>query len=323
MAEQMALLTSVGDPAPLMALGTAACAIWFECGEFGEMLRWSQTVIDLAGGDPAKGSGFGIGSPLAMALTWRGVSRWWLGRPGWRQDLHDAVEMARCCNPTTLALAVTWSYSFAIYYGVLGADDSALGPMTETLQIAEASSNDVALSMAKFAMGAALLSRETAADRRSGVELMARTRDMWLRMQIVQQDVPITELWMARENARRGDRDGALPVMRRIVSGLQRAERLGYGVWATGVLVETLLERHAEGDVAEAEATVDWLANLRPDEDSAIRDIMLLQLRAQVALARSDDAAYRTLVGDYRAMAETLGFEGHIARAEAMNGIGR
>jgi hypothetical protein len=63
----------------------------------------SQTVIDLADGDPAKGAGFGVGSPLAIASAWRGTARWWLGRPGWRQDLHDAVAMARRSNPETLA----------------------------------------------------------------------------------------------------------------------------------------------------------------------------------------------------------------------------
>ena len=93
--EQMALLESIGDPTLTMGLAFIAFANWCDAGEFGELLRWSQTVIDLAAGDPAKGAGFGVGSPLAIALAWRGVARWWLGRPGWRQDLHDAVAMAR------------------------------------------------------------------------------------------------------------------------------------------------------------------------------------------------------------------------------------
>ena len=101
--EQMALLESIGDPTPIMALAFIGFTNWFDAGEFGELLRWSQTVVDLAAGDPAKGAGFGIGSPLAVALTWRGVARWWLGRPGWRQDLDEAVAMARNSDPTTLA----------------------------------------------------------------------------------------------------------------------------------------------------------------------------------------------------------------------------
>ena len=100
--EQMALLDSIGDPTLTMALAVVAFANWSDAGEFGQILRWSQTVIDLARGDPAKGAGFGVGSPLAFAVACRGVARWWLGRPGWRQDLHDAVAMARHSDPNNL-----------------------------------------------------------------------------------------------------------------------------------------------------------------------------------------------------------------------------
>ena len=54
------------------------------------------------------------------------------------------------------------------------------------------------------------------------------------------------------------------------------------------------------------------------DDGSAIREITLLRLRALLARARGDDVAYRDLVSRYRAMAESLGFEGHIAWAGAM-----
>ena len=101
--EQMALLESIGDPTLTMGLAFIAFTNWFDVGEFGEILRWSQTVIDLAAGDPAKGAGFGLGSPLAVAVAFRGIARWWLGRPGWRQDLDDAVAMARNSDPATLA----------------------------------------------------------------------------------------------------------------------------------------------------------------------------------------------------------------------------
>ena len=137
--EQMALLESIGDPTLTMGLAFVAFANWFDVGEFGEILRWSQTVIDLAGGDPAKGAGFGMGSPLAVALAFRGVARWWLGRPGWRQDLHDAVAMARHSDPTTLAVVVAWTYGLAMHYGVLRADDSAVRASEEAVQTAQRS----------------------------------------------------------------------------------------------------------------------------------------------------------------------------------------
>jgi len=49
-----------------------------------------------------------------------------------------------------------------------------------------------------------------------------------------------------------------------------------------------------------------------------IREIWLLRLRALLTRARGDDVTYRDLVSRYRAMAESLGFEGHIAWAKAL-----
>ncbi len=176
--EQMALLESIGDPTLTMGLAFVAFANWFDAGEFGEILRWSQTVIDLAAGDPAKGAGFGLGSPLAVALAFRGVARWWLGRPGWRQDLHDAVAMARHSDPATFAAVVAWTYGFAMQYGVLRADDSAVRAIEEAVQTAAGSSNDVALGLAEYTLGVALLNRDAAADRHRGLELMVQARDV-------------------------------------------------------------------------------------------------------------------------------------------------
>lgn len=85
-----------------------------------------------------------------------------------------------------------------------------------------------------------------------------------------------------------------------------------------GVLVRTLLDRGVEGDVTEAEAAIERLAAVPAEEDLAIRDIWLLQLRARLSRARSDEVGYRDFRDRYRAMAQSLGFEGHIAWAEAM-----
>ena len=78
------------------------------------------------------------------------------------------------------------------------------------------------------------------------------------------------------------------------------------------------MERGAEGDLAEAQGAIDWLANLWADDGSAMREITLLRLRALLSRARGDDVAYRDLVSRDRAMAESFGFEGRIAWAKAM-----
>jgi hypothetical protein len=54
------------------------------------------------------------------------------------------------------------------------------------------------------------------------------------------------------------------------------------------------------------------------DDGLAGRDVWLLRLRALLARAHGDAAAYTDLRDRYRDMAKTLGFEGHIEWAEAM-----
>ena len=313
--EQMTLLESIGDSTLTMGLSFVAFLNWFDAGEFGELLRWSQTVIDLAEGDPTRGAGFGMGSPLAVALAFRGVARWWLGQPGWRQDFHDAISMGRDTDPTTFALVAAWCYA-GVFYGVQRADDSeALRACEEAMQHAEGDSSDTALMFAMYEVGGVLLHRDDADDRSRGFELMVEARE-WMRNRIPSL-VPLTDLWVARETARRGDRETAVTLMRKAVDDLPMSQRPGYGVYGIRVLVETLIERGGPGDLAEAQEAIDRLAHLRADEVLAMRDIWLLRLRALLARARGD-VAYRDLVDRYHAMAESLGFEGHIAWAEAM-----
>jgi hypothetical protein len=315
--EQMAMLESLDDPTPTLGLAFIMFANWFDAGEFGEILRWSQTVIDLTGDDPGKGAGFGVSSPLAIALTWRGVARWWLHRPGWRQDLEDAVAMVRNDNAATIVGVLAWSYGLGIFYGVLRADDAMVRLFERAVQTAEGGGDDFMLGVAKYTLSIALLNRDAAADRDQGLELMAQARESFVRMggPFV---VPMADLWAARERARRGQRDAAILLMRNTVTELHLAGRIGYGVWGTGVLVETLLQRCAAGDLSEAEEQIGWLENASAENGSAAIEITLLRLRALTARARGEDDAYRDLVDRYREMAKSLGFEGHIAWAQAM-----
>ena len=83
-----------------------------------------------------------------------------------------------------------------------------------------------------------------------------------------------------------------------------------------GVLVETLLDGWADGDLAEAEAAIERLAATQ--QDDAMRDVWLLRLQDLLAQAHGDAGAYAHFQDRYRDMAATLGFEGHIKWAEAM-----
>jgi hypothetical protein len=125
--------------------------------------------------------------------------------------------------------------------------------------------------------------------------------------------------YVAREMARSGDRDEAIALMRVTADQLFRERQfLVWGVPATGVLVETLLDRGTESDVAEAQAAIERLAAAPVDDDLVMRDIWLLRLRALLARARGEGVNYLEFVNRYRDMATSLGFDGHIAWAEAM-----
>jgi hypothetical protein len=70
--------------------------------------------------------------------------------------------------------------------------------------------------------------------------------------------------------------------------------------------------------LAEAEAAIERLATAPADEGLVMRDIWLLRLQALLARAHGDAPAYAHFRDRYRDMATSLGFEGHIAWAEAM-----
>jgi hypothetical protein len=205
--------------------------------------------------------------------------------------------------------------------------------------------------------------RHTDAERDRGDKLLAEVRDVFRRRGHNLGELPIVNVYLARERARRGDHDDAIALMRAAVDDLFRGELLGMVIFATGVLVETLLDRGAENDVAEAEAAIKRLAAeaaaaierlaaalppvtrfvlrrwwgddgfsareppgvgsrllraLGPARPAATVDIWRLRFRALLARAHGDAEAYAHLRDRYRDTATMLGFEGHIAWAEAM-----
>ena len=316
--EAWVLIESLGDPTLTVGLSFPLVYAKAESGEWSDVLRWSQRVIELAEGDPSKGN-FIVGSPLAAAFTSRAVARYCLGRPGWRDDLPYGLAMARSADPVTYAAYVAYVYWPGIPGGALRPDDSAVREIEDALQVAERSGDDVTLTHARLTLGVALVHRHTDAERDRGQKLLSEVSEVLLRRGYLLGDRPIVEVYSARERARCGDRDGAIPLMRAAVDQLFReGQLLGWGIPATGVLVETLLDRGGDGEVAEAEAAIERLAAAPAEEGLVIPDIWLLRLRALLARARGDAAAYADLRDRYRDMAKSLGFEGHIAWAEAM-----
>ena len=314
--EAMALIESLGDPALMVGLSFAVIAAKMKSAEWHDVLLWSQRAIDLADGDPSKGN-FIIGCPLAHAFTTRALARYCLGRPGWRDDLRYGLAMARGIDPLTYAHVTYYVYLPVIPLGVLGPDDSAMREIEYALGIAERSGDDLALASTRMTLCFALVHRQTAAERDRGQQLLAEASEAFVRRGQNLGELPLVQVYLARERARREDHDEAIPLMRAAVDHSFREGKLqAWGVPATGVLVETLLDRGAESDVAEAEAAIERLGAAPADE--VIREIWLLRLRALVARAHGNAAAYADFRDRYRAMATSLGFEGHMKWAEAM-----
>jgi class 3 adenylate cyclase len=316
--EAWTLIESIGDATFTVGLSMPLIYAKGESAEMADVVRWSQRVIDLAEGDPAKGN-FLFGSPLALTVTMGGIGRYFLGRPGWRDDLRHGLAMARSVDPLSYAMVVAYIYFPGIPFGVLAADDRAMREIEDAVGIAERSGDDLAVSHARAALGMALVHRHTDAERDRGRKLLAEVAEMFLRQGHNLGEVPMINVYVARERTRCGDRDGAIPLGRAAVDHLFREGRLLlWGVSATGVLVETLLDRGTDADVAEADAAIERLAAAPADEGLVLRDIWLLRSRALLARTHGDATAYADLRDRYRDMAKTLGFEGHIAWAEAM-----
>lgn len=315
--EHMTLIESIGDPTLTVGLSPTPIALKIESGEMGEVLRWSQTAIDLADGDPTKGN-FIMGSPLAAAFAARSIAKWALGLDGWRADLEHALAMARTTDKFSHALVITWTYFTTLSCGVLLASDEAMRDIDDALQITEGAGDDIALGLARVTMGYALLNRESPADRERGLTILGEVRQMCLSGRFYLSELVGIDVYTARERAKRGDRAGTIRILRQAIDDLFHSGQLSYNILATGILAETLVDRGAKGDLAEAEAAINRLAAIPVEDRLILRDIMLLRSRALIARAKGDDAGYREFRDRYREIASRLGFEGHMALAAAL-----
>jgi hypothetical protein len=277
-------------------------------GEMHDILRLAQTVIDWADGDALKGNII-LGSPLAVALLWRGLARCQLGRHDGSQDIADAIAMARTADPATHVTVVALKYA-GMAPGILRADDSAIRELEEALQIADGLSDDTALGAVKLSLGTTLAYRDDVADRQRGLEYLDQVRDMCRTGRFFKSELPTLDMLVAppgRTVTRRCDTDAA-GSRSHPSSGPVRRPRL-----------LTLVSNLQRGTTAmRRQDVMDQLGQLPLSEDFAVRTIAVLRIRALLARARGDDAPYREFVIRYREMAKALGFERHLTMAEAM-----
>jgi adenylate cyclase len=287
-------------------------------GEMAEVHQVAQRVIDLAEGDPTKGNFIGLGSPLALALASRGVARLWLGQPGGREDLEKGSAMVEGTDPLSRSIVVYWTYGLTTAHGLRLANDGAVREIADVLRMADRCADDIALGVARVAMAHVLLHRDSQADRDRGLELLDEVGEMVRQGRYYLSELPVILMYNAFAAARRGDREDALSLLRTAVDDSFSSGQLPHCLLTTRALVQTLINRPDDGDVAEAEAAIERLEAAPAEDGLVLRDVWLLRLRALLAKVRGDEVTYREFRDHYRDMAESLGFEGHLTWAESM-----
>jgi adenylate cyclase len=187
----------------------------------------------------------------------------------------------------------------------------------EMLSLAEQGGELFSLRMAQTTRAITLVRRD-GPERATGWELFAQVRAAARDERFGASFLPIADIDIARKKMRSGDFTSAIGLSRDVLKELFEC---GWGMWlapATSVLVEALLQRGGDRDLQEAQTAVNRLATAPTDPGFVINEIWLLRLRAILAHAECDEAAYREFRDRYRKMANELGFEGHMAMAEAM-----
>jgi hypothetical protein len=187
----------------------------------------------------------------------------------------------------------------------------------DAAKMAEQLSDDIAVGMTASTLGLTLVHRDSRSEIARGVDVLAGVADMCQHERFYLSELPMIDVYAAWAPGKLGDADSSVPVMRDAVDKMFETGQLAWCGGASGLLVETLLSRETDADICEAEAAIERLAETVVD-DVPVRDIWLLRLRALVAHAHGDETGYRDYRNHYRAMATSLGFEGHMKWAEAM-----
>jgi hypothetical protein len=207
-------------------------------------------------------------------------------------------------------------YVMALHNGAVIPNSVAERDTADALEVAASASNDFAVEAARLSRALVLINDERR--RPLGLELLDQYRAAILRRRPSAKMVRYADTEIAKEKARLGNLGDAIRLARSTIDYLFESGDMTSRGPAVSVLVESLLQRSAEGDLADAEAAVERLAAVPVDPGFVLHELPLLRLRALVARTHGDETAYREFAERYRAMANDLGFEGHMAIAATM-----
>ncbi len=309
------LLESIGDPELTVGLLYSAIAAKLIGGELTEAVRLADRVIDLADGDVTMGN-FILPAPLVGATMLRGVARSALGDRGWTTDVEQATTMVRAFNPTLRALVLFFKVML-IPNGICVPESAGLQDTAEVLELAERSGDNLTLACARHTRGIVLAAGD-GAQRDDAIPLLAAAREAALQERFTLLAATWVDLYFALEKAHTGDLDGAIELARPAVEYEYACGDMILLAWANAALIQPLLRRGGQTDLQETQAAIDRLAAVPTEPGFVLHDIWLLRMRAWEAQARGDNASYQHYRDRYRAMADSLNFEGHIAWASEM-----
>jgi adenylate cyclase len=296
--ECAALIDSIGDPELTVQLMSGPLQAKYEAGEVLETLRLADHVISLADGNATMGDSV-VGSPLAMALMFRGCAKMTLGRGGFLADLDAAIATARPVDATCFAAVVMFKYIVLLPAGLCLPDETALRDTAEAVTVAEQSGDRFAVGCALLARGITLVYRDDE-ESGSGYEQLAEVREMAEARQFFRLAVHIVDIFNARRRLRDEDVPGAVELARTARTNLSATGDVLWYAVASTTLVECLLKRGTADDIAEGQTVATELAAAPTDPGFVVNEFSVFRMQALLARAQGDDAAYRRVGEHYR-----------------------
>ena len=211
------LIESINEPVLMVSMLTGPMGALFQAGAMHETMRLANLLIGIADGDATMGN-LVVGSPLSIGLMERGGAKFFLGQPGFAEDVDHAFATAQGVDPACLAMAAMFMTE-PVAHGAVLPDDTALHQTAEALSLAEESGDDFALASALFAHGVLLIHAE-GADSETGYELLAKTREMAVAHRFMRVGISMVDIQFAKLKDRKSDLDGAIALGKTTVDNI-------------------------------------------------------------------------------------------------------
>jgi adenylate cyclase len=251
-------------------------------------------------------AGTEVNSSIARSNAVLGVSRIVTGDvENGRRELQLGIDQARETDAVTYAAVMTLKCCLAAV-GLEPPDATTLDQAYESLRRAEAFGDNFAIACALWACGTTLLrlDHQSAA---TAVEYLEAARNIITKHRTVAVALSPIEADLAIMVARAGDVDGAIDSLRAVIQRQVEQFDVTFMGVTTPALIQLLMDRGGENDIAEATAMVEVL-----EIQGAQLKLPALQLCAAHCrvVTAGTDAQRGAAMDEYRATAERIGARG-------------